>query len=150
MSNMQSRYEQFASSVAGIYHSIQKIEKQVMVEYGSKGIFAQYLAALYRFPEGLTASQLSEMCDKDKAAVSRAVAEMEREGLLCREDNRYRVRLMLTDEGRRAAEYVSRQATMAVIAGGQGLSDEQRAQLQSHLTLIAENLDKISKGEMKL
>ena len=147
---MQSRYEQFASSVAGIYHSIQKIEKQVMVEYGSKGIFAQYLAALNRCSEGLTAAQLSEMCDKDKAAVSRAVAEMEREGLLCREDSRYRVRLILTEAGRKAAEYVSRQATMAVNAGGQGLSDEERARLQSHLSLIAENLERISRGEMKL
>ena len=147
---MQSRYEQFASSVAGIYHSIQKIEKQVMVEYGSKGIFAQYLAALNRCPEGLTAAQLSEMCDKDKAAVSRAVAEMEREGLLCREDSRYRVRLILTEAGRKAAEYVSRQATMAVNAGGQGLSDEERVCLQKHLSLIAENLERISRGEMKL
>lgn len=147
---MQSRYEQFASSIAGIYHSIQKIEKQLMVEYGSKGIFAQYLAALSRCPEGLTAAQLSELCDKDKAAVSRAVVEMEREGLLYRDDNRYRVRLLLTESGRKMAEYVSRQATMAVNAGGRGLSDEERVQLQKHLSLIAENLDKISKGEMKL
>ncbi|MBE5779121.1 MAG: MarR family transcriptional regulator [Clostridiales bacterium] len=147
---MQSRYEQFASSIASIYHSIQKIEKNVMVEYGSKGIFAQYLAALYRRPEGLTAAKLSEMCDKDKAAVSRTVAEMEREGLILREDNRYRVRLVLTEEGRKAAEYVSRQALMAVKAGGHGLSDEERAELQNQLALIADNLEKISRGEMEL
>jgi DNA-binding MarR family transcriptional regulator len=144
---MQSRYEQFASSISSIYQSIQKIEKAEMVRYGTKGIFAQYLAALHHRP--MTAAQLSETCDKDKAAVSRAVADMEQEGLLTREgreDRRYRALLHLTEKGREAAQYVTRQAHKAVEAGGAGLSEKERADLQSALALIAQNLENISKG----
>ena len=148
---MQSRYEQFASSISSIYHSIQKIEKAEMVRYGTKGIFAQYLAALLGHPEGMTAAQLSDVCDKDKAAVSRAVADMEQEGLLTREsrdDNRYRALLRLTEAGEEAARYVACQAQKAVDAGGEGLDDRERAKLQEALALIAQNLEKISRGGM--
>lgn len=143
---MQSRYEQFSSSISSIYHAIQRIEKNEMILYGSRGIFAQYLAALHRYPEGLTAARLSEICDRDKAAVSRAVAEMEEEGLLTREnrgDNKYRALLRLTEEGKRAANFVAHQAQSAVDIGGQGLSDEERLRLQQMLSLIARNLEKI-------
>lgn len=143
---MQSRYEQFASSISRIYHAIQKIERMEMVSCGCKGIYAQYLAALYRSPEGMTAARLSEQCDKDKAAVSRAVSEMEKDGLIIRQgrdDNRYRALLSLTAEGRKAAEYVERQAQKAVISGGEGLSGEEREALQAALSLIAANLEKI-------
>ena len=143
---MQSRYEQFSSSISSIYHAIQRIEKNEMVIYGSRGIYAQYLAALLRYPEGLTAAKLSEICDRDKAAVSRTVADMEKEGLLVREnqsDHNYRALLKLTEEGQRAARIVSRQAQFAVEAGGQGLSDTERLQLQQMLSRIARNLENI-------
>lgn len=143
---MQSRYEQFSSSISSIYHAIQRIEKNEMIIYGSRGIFAPYLAALYRYPEGLTAAKLSEICDRDKAAVSRAVADMEKEGLLVREnqnDRKYRALLKLTKDGQRAARFVSRQAQFAVEEGGQGLSDAERLHLQQMLSLIARNLENI-------
>ena len=143
---MQSRYEQFSFSISSIYHAIQRIEKNEMVVYGSRGIFAPYLAALHRHPQGLTAAQLSEECDRDKAAVSRAVADMQKEGLLKREgrgESNYRALLLLTEEGRRAAQFVARRAQFAVEEGGQGLSDEERLLLQRMLSRIARNLEKI-------
>lgn len=143
---MQSRYEQFSASISSIYQSIQKIEKNEMIRYGSRGIYAQYLAALLRYPDGMTAAKLSEICDRDKAAVSRTVADMEKEGLLMRRnqgENKYRALLQLTDEGKRAAQFVARQAQFAVEEGGQGLSDEERLRLQQMLSLIARNLEKL-------
>ncbi len=101
---------------------------------------------MVRHPLGLTAAQLCKICNKDKAAVSRAVAEMEDKGLIIKGGNSaYRADLLLTQEGRRAAEYVCRRATIAVEAAGQGLTGEQRQVFYSTLQLIAENLDKISK-----
>ena len=145
---MQSRYELFASSISSIYHSIQKIERNEMSKCGVKGVFAQYLAALQSHPEGLTAARLSELCDRDKAAVSRAVSEMEAQGLVAREsgaESMYRVPVRLTDTGRHAANFVSRQAIAAVNAGGLGLNISEREQLQDALALIAANLERISK-----
>ena len=144
---MLNRYEIFSSSISSIYHFIEKIERNEMVRYGGKGPFAQYLAALQRHPQGLTAAQLSDICDRDKAAVSRAVNEMEEMGLLEKKSgsHAYRAPLMLTEKGREAAEFVCRQACAAVEAGGKGLSEEERRILYTSLELIARNLEAISR-----
>lgn len=145
---MKSRYEQFASSISAIYHAIQRIERNEMVRFGSRGVYAQYLAALHSCPEGLTAARLSELCDRDKAAVSRAVADMEAEGLIQREgreDTMYRAVIRLTEQGRQAAEYVAGRASAAVEAGGRGLRPKERDALQAALALIADNLETIMK-----
>ena len=145
---MMSRYELFANAISGIYRSIQKIERDEMVKYGYKGAYAQYLAAMLRHPDGVTSVQLCEICDKDKAAVSRMVAEMEEKQLIKREsenDNLYRAKLRLTSEGEKAAGYVCRRALAAVEAGGRGLSDDDRQIFYATLELIASNLNEVCK-----
>ena len=81
---MVSRFEHFSSSISCIYRYIQKIERIEMEKYGLKGPYAQCLLAMRRYPEGITAARLCEVCDKDKAAVSRMVAELEEKGLITR------------------------------------------------------------------
>ena len=143
---MKGRYEQFTGLISSINRSIQKIEREEMVKYGYKGAYAQYLTVLERNPEGLTAAQLCELSDRDKAAVSRIVAEMVDKGLVVREsanDNLYRAKIKLTDEGRRVADHVAERAVAAVEAGGQGLTDENRTAFYEALSLIADNLQHI-------
>ena len=143
---MLDRFEQFSYSISNIYKHIMKIERDEMEKYGLRGSYVQYLIAMTRFPEGITSSKLSEICDKDKAAVSRAAAEMEQKGLLVREGkNQYRSLLKLTDEGRRAAEFVCSRAEIAVREAGKGLTDEVRATFYAGLELIASNLQLICK-----
>lgn len=145
---MISRYEQFSGSVAALNRYIQKIEREEMEKYGYKGSFAQYLVVMARRPEGLTSTQLCEACDKDKAAVSRAVGEMEEKGLIYREsvgESMYRAKLCLTEEGRSAAQYVCRRAEAAVAAAGQGLTEENRQVFYTTMELIAKNLQSYCK-----
>lgn len=145
---MYARFEQFSSTISSIYRDIQKIERDEMVKYGVKGAYAQYLAALRRHPQGLTATQLCEACDMDKAAVSRIVNEMETRGFVVREntgDSRYRARIRLTDEGQRAAEYVRNRAEIAVQEVGRDLSEEDRRVFYAALESIAARLQIISK-----
>lgn len=145
---MLSRYGQFSYVISKISRSIQKIERDEMVKYGFRGAFAQYLLALNGHPDGLTCGQLCEICDKDRAAISRIVSEMEEKGLVIREganDNMYRALIRLTDEGRRAAEFVCARAVPAVAAAGRGLTDENRKIFYEALDLIAANLEKISR-----
>ena len=95
---MISRYEQFAALISGIERGIQRIERDEMEKLGYKGAYAQYLAALRRYEGGVTAAQLCEICDRDKAAVSRVVAELEQKSLVSRESGAsYRAALRLTD-----------------------------------------------------
>ena len=143
---MIDRFEQFVSYISAIHRDIQKIEREEMVKYGLKGAYAQYLVAMHRYPEGITAAELCDVCGKDKAAVSRVLAEMERKGLVekqCNHDNPYRARLLLTDAGMNAADYVCRKAVAAVQIAGQELNEETRTILYRSLRGISAQLQKI-------
>lgn len=140
---MVTRFEQFTSSVASIHRSIQKIERVEMAKYGLKGPHAQVLLAMSRYPEGVTSGELVKFCDKDKAAISRTVTELEREGMVTRQGrngNFYRAPLVLTDRGREAAEHVAVRAQQAVEAASDGLSEGNRHTLYMALELIANHL----------
>jgi DNA-binding MarR family transcriptional regulator len=143
---MVSRFEQLSAAVSRIYHYIQKIERVEMEKFGLKGPHVQCLLALSRNPEGMTASQLCTICEKDKAAVSRTITELEKEGILTRNDhngNRYRALLKLTERGKIAASRVDERVRVAVEKAGEGLSDAQRSVFYSVLSLIANNLQGI-------
>ena len=144
---MLSRFQQFSYVISEINRHIQKIERDEMIKYGCKGAFAQYLVTLLSHSEGLTAAQLCKLCDKDKAAVSRIVTEMQEKGLVYRssESSRaYNALILLTDEGRTAAEYVCMKARAAVKAVGSVMNDEERRVLYSLLDTIADKLQKLS------
>lgn len=143
---MLDRFEQFSSSISAIYRDIQKIEKDEMDRRGFKGSFAQYLVTMRRYPEGLTATEVCELCDRDKAAVSRVMAEMEEKGLVTRSNgNSYRAKLTLTELGYETASFVAHRAQVAVHEAGKGLSDEDRKAFYAALALIASNLQTLSK-----
>ena len=145
---MIDRYELLSLAVSSMYHDIQKIERVEMAKFGLKGPHAQCLLALSRYSQGLTSSQLCEICDKDKAAISRTVSELEQAGMVLRSDrngNRYRAVLTLSPQGAAAAQSVSERAQVAVEQAGMGLDDGQRKVFYQVLALIAGNLHAICK-----
>lgn len=149
---MVSRFEQFASSITCIYRYIQKIERTEMEKYGLKGPHAQCLLAMDRHPEGITSARLCDVCDRDKAAISRMVAELEEKGMVRRSENggvRYRAQLYLTELGKAAAEHVQRRAELAVEEAGSGMTEQQRAAMYVALGLIAGNLQMICSEGLK-
>lgn len=144
---MITRFERFTAAISSIHRFIQKIERDEMEKYGLKGACAQYLLAMAAHPEGITASELCEICDKDKAAVSRILNEMEAKGLVIRNSDgmtQYRVRLTLTDVGKEVANYVNQKATFAAELVGKGLRPEDRKALYAALDLIAANIEALS------
>ena len=143
---MVSRFQQFTAAVASIYHSIQKIERVEMARFGLKGPQAQCLVAMAQYPEGITASRLCTICDKDKAAISRTLVELEQAGLVqryMRGENRYRALLRLTQQGVAAAQQVKERAELAVEKAGSGMTDAQRVVFYEVLNLIAGHLQLI-------
>jgi DNA-binding MarR family transcriptional regulator len=86
------------------------------------------------------------MCEKDKAAISRTLSELEQEGMVDRDvsgGNRYRAVLRLTQRGLDAANQVYDRVRLAVEKAGEGLSDAQRSVFYQVLSLISENLKTI-------
>ena len=142
---MLHRFSQFCFGISAIQRSIQKIERDEMESRGFKGAFAQYLVVMVQYPDGVTASQLCDLCDRDKAAVSRAVTEMEERGLITRQGKSYRARLFLTPLGEETARFVCSRAVVAVAEAGKGLSEEERAAFYRVLERIAANLQEICK-----
>lgn len=144
---MLERFEQFTSAISALYRDVQKIERDEMEKQGLRGAFAQYLLAISRHPEGITAAALCEACDKDKAAVSRITAEMEAKGLVERETDgvsQYRAKLRLTPAGQDAAAFVRKRASVAVELAGKDLSAEDRKIFYSALERICASLQQIS------
>lgn len=143
---MIDRYELLSSSISSIYHDMQKIQRVEMAKFGLKGPHAQCMLVMSRYPEGLTARALCEICDKDKASISRTVAELEEAGMVIRKEpngSRYRALLILTEQGMAAATAVSARAQLAVERSGAGLEDEQRQVFYQVLALISRNLHTI-------
>ncbi|MEE1037083.1 MAG: MarR family transcriptional regulator [Oscillospiraceae bacterium] len=149
---MISKYELFSASVSSLYRDIQRIERRETAKYGMKGPHAQCLLAMSRYPEGITATQICDICEKDKAAVSRTLAELEENGLVLRTErngSRYRALLTLTEKGKDAARTVNEKAQIAVELAGAGLDDAQREIFYAVLDVIAGNLHTICKEGLK-
>lgn len=146
---MIDRFERFSIVISEISRYWHKITTEEMEKYGLKGAHSIYLAVMSRFPEGITANQICEMCCKDKSDVSRMMSIMEKKGLVIKEgvhQNLYKGVFRLTEEGKAAAEYVKRRAGLAVSLAGKDLTDETRTVLYSALESIAGNLREISEN----
>ena len=145
---MTTRFELFSSAIYGIYRDILKIQRDEMLKHGLKGSYALYLSALHHVPEGLTATQLCEVCDKDKAAISRVISELEQKGLVTRvsaRDTFYRAKLRLTEHGASIAKQVDHAASIAVELATRGMTEDDRKVMYECLGLIAVNLRGICK-----
>lgn len=145
---MVGRFEQFCAAISGIQRSISRIERVEMAKFDLKGPHAQCLLAMRRNPGGITAAQLCELCEKDKAAVSRMVAELEQAGMVVRVDpegKRYRSKLLLTEKGNQVAQSVNRIVYRAVSQAGAGYDPEQRQTFIRVLKTIEDNLQAICK-----
>ena len=141
---MLGRYSQFTAAVANLYKAIQKIERDEMNRHGLKGPHVPCLVTLCGKPEGMTAAELALACEKDKAAISRALTELETAGLIAR-DGGYRGGIYLTETGLRTAMDLQERVRLAVELAGRGLSDGQRqvfyealAQIEANLSLVAQ------------
>lgn len=144
---MLDRFERFSLFMFEITRHWHKITSDEMEKYGLKGPHSVYLLALHQHPEGVTASQLVDLCGRDKADVSRMISIMEQKGLLIREGgtkNMYRNLLKLTEDGAAAAEFVCQRIQVAVELASKGLDDVRRKVFYEALELITGNLRKIS------
>ena len=149
---MVGRFEIFTLGLSEITSSWNKIASDELKPFGLKGTYVIFLIALYKHPEGLTSANLSEMCNRDKAEVSRAIKALEAKGFIVRENvtvNGYRAKITLTDEGYSVTKAIRERVKLAVEKGGEGLSEEQRESFYTALETISHNLKIISKEGLK-
>ena len=75
---MKERFETFTVLINRISRNIRKIKNYEMAEYNLKSSHISCLYYLY-MENGLTATDLCERCEEDKATISRALDYLEKE-----------------------------------------------------------------------
>lgn len=147
---MIDRFEKLTTGVTQIYKSIQKIKRCRMDSLGLKGTHVMCLHYLSEYPDGLTAADLCGKCREDKAGISRILSDLEKTGLitylsdsLSKDSKRYRAKAVLTEQGKRCAKKVTDLIMHATIAGGLGITEEERDIFYRILFKIADNLNQI-------
>ena len=115
---------------------------------GGIGVGGGFRRGFYWVDLLMDGGRLKPSCEEDKAAMSRTVAELTRDGFVTVDSERkYRAPITLTDKGRLIAKRVDEMVAEAVAAGGNGLTEEERRIFYYALELISENLKKYLKED---
>ena len=141
---MEGRYDRFTTMVAALYQNIQKVKMLEMQDFDLRTIHATCLHHFSQHPEGLTLKELTELCDVDKAAMSRCVAKLTERGLVRSEEygtKKYNKVWKLTERGEDVAEETNRRIDQAVSYVGSFLREPERQQFYLWLTEITGNLE---------
>lgn len=146
---MFNRFETFITTMNQINRSIQIIKNREMEKYGLKGTHVMCLYQLKQHNEGLTATELATLCDEDKAAISRSLAKIESKGLISFTDvegkKRYRTIITLTEQGKNVCDKISQKIDELLQINTSRISDEDREVFYRVFSVIADNLQEISK-----
>ena len=145
---MKERFETFTVLINRISRNIRKIKNQEMAEYGLKSVHVSCLYYLYT-AESMTATDLCERCEEDKATISRALVFLEENGyILCESKSakRYKSPLALTEQGRAVAQKIADKIAFVLNDICVGLSDDERSEFYRCLAIVSESLEKCVNG----
>ncbi len=143
---MNDRYEMFTILVNRISRNIRKIKNNEMAEYGLRSSHISCLYYLYS-ENNLTASELCERCEEDKATISRSLGYLEKSGYLSyrsKNAKRYKDPLILTDLGIETAKNISAKINNVLEEIQVFSSEEERASFFSRLSTISDRLEMIA------
>lgn len=142
---MENRFKIFTVLTSKINRFIRKIKTEEMAEFDLKSAHVSCLYYLYA-ENTLTAKELCDICDEDKAAISRSLEYLENNGYLKCESKtikRYKSPIELTEKGKRIANKIGEKIERILEEAGSGLSEENRIAIYKSLKLISENLEKL-------
>ena len=145
---MNDRFEMFTVLISKISKNIRRIKNQEMAEYGLRSAHVSCLYYLY-IHEGLTATELCELCEEDKATISRALDYLEDNGfILCKAKHakRYNSTLHLTETGKEIGQKIADKIGCVLDEICNDLTDDQRIELYRSLAIISKNLELCADG----
>jgi len=143
---MNERFETFTVLIAKISRNIKKIKNMEMTEYGLRSIHVTCLYYLYSV-DSLTATELCERCEEDKATISRALDFLEENNFIeceSKTNKRYKSPLFLTGKGRDAGKKIYDKVNSVLSEVSVGLTDEERAAFYKYLAIISDNIEKVT------
>lgn len=142
---MQDRFESFTLLIAGISRSIRRIKTEEMAEFDLKSPHVSCLYYLYK-EDALTLKALGDICDEDKASLSRSIDYLEKRGYVVTSNKkgmRYKAEISLSDTGRDVAKKVVEKIDGFLKNVGASLGEDGREALYSGLRTVYCDLEKI-------
>ena len=146
---MEERFETFTVLINRISRNIRKIKNQEMADYGLRSAHVSCLYYIYR-AETITATELCEKCEEDKATISRALDYLEKnEFITCLSPNtkRYKSPLVLTEKGSIVGKKIADKIDGVLEQISVGLTEEERRSFYRYLTIISNSLEAIANKE---
>ena len=143
---MKERFETFTVLIAKISRSIKRIKNQEMAEYGLRSVHVSCVYHLYSVG-ALTATELCERCEEDKATVSRALDFLEDgDFVLCESTaaKRYKSPFRLTEKGKEVGGKIYDAVARVLGEVGAGLTDAERTAFYASLTMISNDLERVT------
>ena len=107
---MVERFELFTVLIANLTRNIRRIKTEEMARWNLKSHHVSCIYYLYQ-KESLTAKELCDICDEDKANVSRSIEYLEDAGFLICENTRSSYEKKMIEQPRHADIYNSRMDT---------------------------------------
>lgn len=139
------RFDRFCSLTCGAVKSIQRLKSKYMTHFGLASAHTMCIRYLFSRPDGLTRMELTDMCDIDKAQISRTVNELCAKGYVTEtenESNNYRKRLKLTPLGKDTAEEINRAITEVHAFVSKDLGEEELLTFYKTFDTICDRLKK--------
>lgn len=141
---MQERFQAFTVLITKLNRCIRKIKTEEMAEFDLKSPHVSCLYYLYK-ADSLTAKELCDICEEDKANISRSIEYLETNGyIVChsKTEKRYKSPLVLTEKGREVAKKITEKVDNLLCRAGEGISAEDRNIMYRSLAIVCENLQK--------
>ena len=143
---MKERFETFTVLINRISRNIRKIKNQEMAEYNLRSAHVSCLYFIYMAGE-ITATELCEKCEEDKATISRALDYLEKNDYIkCESKNtkRYKSPLVLTEKGALIGKKIGDKIDSVLDEIGIGLSNEERNEFYRSLSIISNSLENVA------
>lgn len=142
------RFEKFTVLNAKITRNIRKIKNQEMAEYGLRSVHISCLYYIYTIGP-LTATELCEHCEEDKATISRALDFLEKQDYLFCESRtikRYKCPFSLTEKGIEVSRKIANKIDYVFGELNSCLTEKERFEFYRSLTAINDCLERCLSG----
>ena len=116
-----------------------------MAEYGLRSAHISCLYYLYGETD-LTATDLCERCEEDKATISRALDYLESDGYITCESKsvkRYKSPLLLTEKGKEVSRQIAEKINRVLDEVSASLSETERVSFYRSLSIISNQLEQV-------
>lgn len=144
-----TRFEDFTGLISAIAKEVQRIKSVESARLGLTGADIMCLYYLGKHPEGMTGAELARAAGVTRAAVSRTLARMEREGFvesgIEATDTKYRTPIRLTERGSECARGADVAIGRVLDEMCAALTDEERMQMYASLRSVLGSLKGISR-----